>query len=205
MPDTPIDLPKLAHQSTKMTGSLNDLAEAKEEAEATKPLVTVSVNNPLSWLMKVINKLKKKQTTTFTFRLGVPLIALPIIIAAIAGIFFGLGKVTSSPTPLGSPASSGQGGLKPTAEAPYSISKVGVLKVKTDLSYVLIVSQGNTLSLLIPSSLDISNMNGKRVLVTGMFDQQKKSLTVENFSDIELLRPIIPSPSPVESPINNEL
>ncbi|MGD0523331.1 MAG: hypothetical protein ABSA43_02120 [Candidatus Microgenomates bacterium] len=195
----PPDISKLANQSTKMTGGLNDLEEAKEEAEATKPLVTVSVNNPLAWLMKVINKLKKKQTTTVTFRLGVPLIALPVIIAAIAGVFYGLGKATPSPTPIPS--------ILPT---PYQISKVGILKLKADASYVLILPQGNTLSLTLPQNSDLTNMNNKRVLVTGMFNQQQNVLTVGNSSDIELLKPIpsttpiLPSPSPTPSVIPTE-
>ena len=201
MDTVPPDITKLANQSTKMTGGLNELEEAKEEAEATKPLVTVSVNNPLAWLMKVINKLKKKQTTTITFRLGVPLIAIPVIVAAIAGAFFGLGKYansaitpTSTPTPTATPVPS-----------PYSISKVGILKLKADSSYVLILPQGNAIALILPKDLDVSAMNTKRVLVTGMFDGQKNVLTVGSPSDIELLRPLIPSPSPVESPLINEL
>lgn len=191
MDTIPPDITKLANQSTKMTGGLNDLEEAKEEAEIEKPLVSVSVNNPLAWLMKVINKLKKKQTTTFTFRLGVPLIALPVIIVAIAGLFWGLNKPSPSPTPTPT--------VSPT---PYSISKVGILKLKADASYVLIMPQSNIISLVLPKNSDLTTMNNKRVLVTGMFDGAKNILTVATSSDIELLKPI-PSPTlvPTETPI----
>jgi hypothetical protein len=190
MDENPLDISKLSSQSTKMTGALNDLAEAKEEAEIEKPLVSVSVNNPLSWLMKLINKLKKKQTTTFTFRLGVPLIALPVIIAAIAGLFWSLNKTAPTPSPSTTP--------EPTIQVPVQISKVGILKLKADASYVLILPQGNTLPLTLPKNSDLDAMNNKRVLVTGMFDGVKNVLTVATSSDIELLRVV---PSPTETPI----
>ena len=89
------DIPKLVHKSSKITGALKDLKDAKEDRDLEKPLVSVSVNNPISWFLKWLNKLKKRQTTTITFRLGVPLIALPVLIFAFAAVFFSLGKVIS--------------------------------------------------------------------------------------------------------------
>ena len=189
---TPTDLPDLINQSTQVTGGIKEIAKAKEEAEIEKPLVTVSVHNPIAWLMKVINNLKKKQTTTVTFRLGVPLIALPVIIAAIAGIFFGLGKYVNKEVPSPSPTAS----VIPT---PYLISKVGILKLKSDQTYILILPQGNILTLTLPENSDLANMNNQRVLVTGMLDPTNRTLTISGPADIELLRPIIPSPSPLPS------
>jgi len=190
MDNNPPDISKLSYKSTQMTGALNDLKEAKEEAETEKPLVSVSVNNPVSWLMKVINNLKKKQTTTITFRLGVPLIALPVIIAALAGVFFGLGKYVNKTTPTPTPTAS-------PIPTPVLISKVGFLVVKADLNSVLILPQGNTLTLRLPEGLDVSQMKGKRVLVTGLWNQTQNSLTVEKPTDIETLKPL---PSPTASP-----
>jgi hypothetical protein len=184
------DLPELVSKSSKMTGALKKLKEEKENAELDKPLVSVSVNNPFSWLLKWINYLRKKQTTTFTFRMGVPLIALPILIAAFATVFFGLGKITSpkQDTVVEKPTS-------------YLLSKTGTLKNISEQGepvYYLILTDGSAIKLEVPASVDLSKLEGKRILVFGNYVVSTNTVTVDKVADMEIL-PVLPKPLPTLS------
>ncbi|MDP3988093.1 MAG: hypothetical protein Q8P80_03020 [Candidatus Levybacteria bacterium] len=77
-----------------------------------KPLVSFSINNPFKRVLYWLNDIRKKQTTTFDFKIKIPLIALPVFIIVLGGVFqtfFTLGrdsqkqevaaKPTSTPTP----------------------------------------------------------------------------------------------------------
>src|SRR3989338_10019833 len=71
--------------------------------EFEKPLVSVSVNNPFKRILYWLDQIRRHQTTTFAFKLSIPLIAIPILVFAIfqvgrkAGISFQ--KAQESPTP----------------------------------------------------------------------------------------------------------
>jgi len=192
------DIPDLVHKSTKMSGALKDLQEFEEVKEFDKPLVSVSVNNPIAWLLKWINDLRKKQTTTISFKLGVPLIALPVFVFALASVFFGLGRITS-----------------PARVGPDTMSRAGVLRVFTQegvASYYLILNDGEALELLIPSNIDFKALDGKRVLASGKYDRDTNKLSVNNVNDLEVLPttispistitilPETPTPDPTKIP-----
>ena len=183
------DLPKLVHKSSKMTGALKDLKEAKEDRELDKPLISLSLNNPIAWFMKWLNKLKKKQTTTITFRLGVPLIALPVLVIALATVFYSLGKLTQE----------SEIQETPTATS-YPLSKVGLLKIISEgdeMKYFLILSTGEVIDLSITEGIDLSLLDGKRILATGSYECEDKILVVQNVADLEVL-PDSPEPIPDE-------
>jgi len=183
------DLPKLVHKSSKMTGALKDLKEAKEDKELDKPLVSLSLNNPIAWFMKWLNKLKKKQTTTITFRLGVPLIALPVLVIALATVFYSLGKLTQENEIQETPVAT-----------EYPLSKAGLLKniVKGDeMRYFLILSTGEVVELSVNEDIDLSLLDGKRILATGSYNSEDKILVVLSVADLEIL-PDSPNPLPDE-------
>ena len=187
------DLTELIHKSSKMTGALKDIKESEEEAKLEKPLVSVSVNNPISWFMKLVNQLKKKQTTTFTFRLGVPLIALPVLIAAFAGVFFGLGKLT---TPK-------EEKIVEKTPSSYYVSRAGVLKIVEGAEkpvYFLVLSSGEALKLQPPENINLSKLSDKRIMASGTYTVETNTIDVENIADMELL-PASPSPIPTVTPI----
>lgn len=184
------DLPELVHRSTKMSGALKDLQEEKENSEFDKPLVSVSVNNPISWFQKLLNQLKKKQTTTLTFRLGVPLIALPVLITAFAGIFFGLGKITNKSDSLIEPT--------PTEIVEFNVTKTGVLKkIMTDSSnaYYLFLNNGEVIKIIAPEEVKLSSLYGKRILASGVMNMIENTLTIHEIADLEEL-PSSPIPIP---------
>ncbi len=199
------DLPKLVHKSSEMTGALNDLQEEKERAEVGKPLVSVSVNNPISWFMKWLKDLKKKQITTFTFKLGVPLVALPIIIIALLSFIVAMsarseknskGEAVASITPTPSPGSV------------YIMSKSGTLKIvkgEEEKEYFLVLPSGEAVRLEVPKNLDIDGYENKKVFVSGKYNAITGMLSVERFSDMEPLSTLLPIPTntsiePLSSP-----
>lgn len=51
--------------------------------EFEKPIVSVSVSNPFKKILYWLDQIRKRQTTTFAFKLSIPLIALPVIIFAV--------------------------------------------------------------------------------------------------------------------------
>lgn len=186
------DLPELVHRSSEMTGALKDIKESEEEAKLEKPLVSVSINNPLTWFMKLLNQLKKKQTTTFTFRLGVPLIALPVLIAAFAGVFFGLGKLTAPKEEK----------IVEKSPSSYYVSRAGILKEVGGgeaVTYFLVFPSGEAMKLQAPENIDLSKLKNKRILASGTYTVLTNTLSVENVAGMELLPPA-PSPIPTVTP-----
>lgn len=116
-------------KSSKITGAGLVLSEMSDEIELEKPLISFQVNNPLKRVLYWIKQIKQKQTTTFEFKVKVPLIALPVFLVVLGSaftFFFSLGKSTQqtaqadvsvSPTPTVT--------IKPS---PYLTTKVGIIK-----------------------------------------------------------------------------
>ncbi len=134
-----------AVKSSKITGAGLVLSEMSEEIELEKPLLSFQVNNPLKRLLYWIKQIKQKQTTTFEFKVKVPLIALPVFLLVLGSaftFFFSLGKnsqevvqtqqsdipLLSRITPIPTPS-------------PYMITKVGVLKASYQVLGVTIVKK----------------------------------------------------------------
>ena len=196
------DLPKLVHKSTKMSGALKDLQEEREKAELDKPLVSVSVNNPISWFMKWLKDLKKKQMTTFTFKTSVPLVALPIIIVALLSFILAMsaktakkGEPTASVTPT------------PTIGSVYIMSKSGILKIvkgTKEVDYFIVLPGGEAIRLNLPEELKIDEFENKKIFVSGKYEAATATLYVEKFSDMEPTPAPLPTttatPLPIETP-----
>ncbi len=185
-------LPKLIHKSSKMTGALKTIKNVEEEKELEKPLVSVNVNNPISWLLKWINQIRKKQTTTFMFKLGVPLIALPILIFALATLFYNLNKITN---PI-------QEKIIEKEPSSYATSKVGLLKILSEsgqAQYFLILADGEAVKLEPPEGTDLSKLDNRRILASGTFFTKSNTIKVDNIADLEIL-PASPKNVPSSSP-----
>lgn len=196
------DLPKLVHKSTKMSGALKDLQEEKEKAELDKPLVAVSVNNPISWFMKWLKDLKKRQTTTFTFKMGVPLVALPIIIVVLLSFILVMSSRTTKkeePTASVTPT--------PTLGSVYIMSKSGTLKIvkgTKEVDYFIVLPGGEAIRLELPKELKIDAFENKKIFVSGKYEAVTATLYVEKFSDMEPSPTTTALPTPTPTPLPTE-
>lgn len=60
-----------------------------------EPLIAFKLNNPFKRILHWLDDIRKKQTTTFDFKIKIPLIALPVFLAILGGAFtyfFNLGQ-----------------------------------------------------------------------------------------------------------------
>lgn len=170
--------------------------------EFEKPVLSVTVNNPIKKILYWLDQIRKHQTTTFAVKLSIPLIALPVLV--FAAFQLGRGSVvlpflnftSVSPTPLVKPSTS------PSPGVPYSRS--GTLKIARTgnlAKYVLALKNGENVLLDIPINMDLAKYQNKLVLITGIFERQSNLIKVTEIAEIEVINETnAPSPSPVPTP-----
>lgn len=115
-----------------------DAIKDKPDKLIEKPLVSFKINNPFKKLLYWLKDIRKKQTTTFDFKIKVPLIALPIFLIVLGAAFnyiFNLGKqdteqslVLVTPTPTIATT---------TTLIEKIVSKYGVIKATYQVTYLL--------------------------------------------------------------------
>lgn len=115
-------------KTAQVSGPITVVREAVNDPSLDKPLLSVQINNPFRKLLLWIKEIKNKQTTTFEFKIKIPLIALPIFLVVLGSaftFFFNLGKDTQkNREPIVATAS-----ITPTASTTaVLVSKVGVVK-----------------------------------------------------------------------------
>lgn len=160
-----------------------------------KPLLQFSVTNPFKKIMYWLDKIRRKQTTTFAIKLSIPLIAIPVI----AFTFFQLGKnfaLPYPPTAVPSPVPSGS----PTTD--LTISRAGILKIAKgkEIRYVLNLKDGRVIVLDIPLGVELNKYQNKQVLVTGSYNRNTSVMRVIDIAEIELLNEVLILPVPSLSP-----
>ena len=163
--------------------------ERSRMADFEKPLVSVNINNPFKKILYWLDQIRRRQTTTLAFKLSIPLIALPIVVAGVftLGRFSGISFQKSqapTPTPVISP--------KPD---PIT-SRAGTLKiaVSTQTKYLLALKNGELVVLNIPSTIDLNKYNGKQVLVTGTYNSTANILKVTDIAEVQLFNTTIVAP-----------
>lgn len=165
--------------------------EVKPIPEFEKPIVSVSINNPLKKIMYWLDQMRRHQTTTLAFKLSIPLIVIPVIIAAafsvgrISGLGFGI------PTPL---VSSQTSYASPSPAAPVNLSKAGTLKIAksaTVTNYLLSLRNGEIVILEVPVAIDLTKYSNKQILVTGVYTKATNTLKVSDIAEVQIFNPTI--------------
>lgn len=219
--DTPPE--ETATKSVEVSGPIQVVKEALADPSIDKPLLSVTVNNPFRKLLQWIKEIKNKQTTTFEFKVKVPLIALPVFLVVLGSaftFFFNLGKETEKQNTKVSALPSPVISVIPTSiPAPYLTSKVGIVKgtyqvlaaesdnitpTPTSLPptptptltptptpplsrFVLLDKDEKITFILSPNSLKMENYINRRVLITGLYDQDKNTISIKTSKDMEIL------------------
>ena len=188
------DLNEEIKKSTEVTGALKDLKEAAEVEKDAKPIVEFKVNNPIARIVTWFRRLRKRQMTTFSMHLGIPLIALPIVIITLLAFIIALSSSTSKKQ---------SSTIAPTSTplALIELSKVGIFKVvKSDsrVDYFLVLDGGEAIKLKLPEGISLNEIINQKVIVVGKFDKEMNYLEVNN---ITLFEEPTPTPKPTIEPI----
>ena len=169
--------------------------------EFEKPLLQLTVTNPLKKILYWLNEIRKKQTTTFAIKLSIPLIALPVIIFAA----FQLGR-SSAILPFINNQPSYQPTILPSP-SPVPYSRSGTLKVArtgNQIKYVLGLKNGENVLLQVPTNIDLAKYQNKLVLVTGYYNRQANVITVTEIAEIEIFNETsLAAPTTTPSPSSN--
>lgn len=178
--------------STKSTVKTPEGLEVIPELE--KPMLSVTINNPFKKILYWINEIKKRQTTTLAFKLSIPLIALPVILAGVftLGRFSGI-SFQKSQTPTTPPTTP----VQTESKTPVALSRAGTLRVakgSTGTRYLLALRNGEIVNLQIPATIDLTKYANKQVLVTGTQDKTTGVLIVTDIAEIEIYNPTTITP-----------
>lgn len=175
-------------------------ADVPLNPEFEKPVLQVTVTNPLKKILYWLDQIRRKQTTTFAVKLSIPLIALPVIIFAA----FQVGRSSVVLPFINKPVTSNQ--LPATSPSPIPYSRSGILKIAkgaNQIKYVLALKNGENVLLIVPPNIELSKYQNKQVLVTGYYNRQANSITVTEIAEIELFNETYlatPTPSPSPDP-----
>jgi len=171
--------------------------------EFEKPILQVTVTNPLKKILYWLDQIRRKQTTTFAIKLSIPLIALPVIIFAAfqlgkGSIVLPFIKLPASPSPSETQVLEG---IPTPTPVPYSRS--GTLKIARSgdqIKYVLALKNGENVLLAVPANIQLSKYQNKQVLVTGYYNRQANVITLTEIAEIELFNETtLSSPTPTSS------
>ncbi|MBI2430397.1 MAG: hypothetical protein HYV39_00030 [Candidatus Levybacteria bacterium] len=195
------------------SGPINIVTKPPKE-NFDEPLLSVKVQNPFKKLLHWLNEIRKKQTTTFDFKIKIPLLALPIFFAVLGGafsFFFNLGQTKEKEAIAALPTPTPIVIIKPTATpAPVFVSRMGTIKATYQVTELLsvdteasssaetetptpipsrfvLVKNDDITFLVVPPEVSLNYYLNKRVLISGWYDKLKDTLSIAKSSDIEIL------------------
>ena len=198
--------PRDAHGRFVKVGQITAKTEVKTPIPTTnpefeKPILQVTVTNPLKKILYWLDQIRRKQTTTFAVKLSIPLIALPVIIFAAfqlgrSSVVLPFVKYQASPPSTQNPSPS-----------PVPYSRSGTLKVArtgNQIKYVLGLKNGENVLLQVPTNIDLAKYQNKLVLVTGYYNRQANVITVTEIAEIEIFNETsLAAPTTTPSPSSN--
>jgi hypothetical protein len=159
------------------------------------PLVHLKITNPVTYIKLWWKKVMSGEGIDFRFRIH-PVTAV-LMVAVIAAIGFGVGRVTipayipfvenKTPSPTTSP-------WKETA-------LTGKLNITPNTGkYYLVTQSTEAVTLEIPTGVDLSKYIGKRILASGNYNKTTHVLKISDVLDLEVLPAspqivVVPTPS----------
>lgn len=178
----------------KSTISVSGSGDVKINPEFEKPIVSVAISNPFKKILYWLDQIRRHQTTTFAFKLSIPLIVIPVIIAAA----FSLGRINGINfydklnTEQAISAS-----LVVPSPLPVSSSRAGTLKVAKGTNvtnYLLSLANGTLIVLDLPANIDLTKYANKQVLVTGTYDKNVNIMKVADIAEVTVFNSLVVAP-----------
>ena len=185
--------------STKIVGAAVTLNHIASDPILDKPMVSVTINNPFRKLLAWIQEIKNKQTTTFEFKIKIPLIALPIFFVVLGSafmFFFNLGRDAEKKSDPITPVIV----ISPTSTIQRTTTKIGILMAShtastpsssisasvRDISNYYLISSNDELTVLNPkSTIKLEGLINKKVIITGVYHEDTQTIDINKNSNIE--------------------
>jgi hypothetical protein len=165
----------------------------KKTANQADPLVNFQLNNPIPPIKRILKKLSANEEIT---------IKIPVL-TAIAIIAFGLGGASGFLTAIKTrlveniPVVATIFPTEPPQATPnpwVATTLFGKLS-KISSSYVLILENGNVVTLVPPTNVNLEKLLTKKILATGQYNEVSKEMQVTEASDLLLMSTTIPVPT----------
>jgi hypothetical protein len=172
------------------------MSTAKSSAKKTTakptdpPLFSFSVTNPITYLKKWWKQVMRNEGVDLRMRIH------PVTAFAIAGIMigagFGVGRVSVPPQI----AQYIPAGLLPSPTPtpnPWRITTLtGTLHTGSGGQYYLVTQFTEAITLQLPTDAVLTAAIGKRVLLTGLFNDNTKTLRVDKVGDMQVITQSLP-------------
>ena len=161
------------------------------------PLFSFQVTNPVTYLKSWWKKLVGNEGIKLTLQIK-PLTAVMLMLI-FSGVGFGFGRlaipepivqfipVLASPTPIPTPS--------PWKDTAFT----GKLTFTKPNNFFLVTTSAEAISLTVPSTINLTPLIGKRILVTGNYNKTTKQMVVTDTANMEVL-PVTKVPVPTVKP-----
>ena len=179
---------KLISSKTTTEGAAKIASDLINASEGDDPgtLIDIKITNPLKKLYELINEIKKKQSTTLSLKLTIPLIALPIFLFAA----FQLGRDQA----LCEQYFTSRIGTIKTLDVEEAVETGGLLtklKIRSPTTVyerkqrtILIDSVGSIITILNQKQVDIGKYGNTEVVVTGTYSSCTDVITLVSEDNI---------------------
>ena len=179
---------KLISSKTTTEGAAKIASDLISASEGDDPgtLIDIKITNPLKKIYELINEIKKKQSTTLSLKLTIPLVALPIFLF----VAFQLGKDQA----LCEQYFTSRIGIVKTLDVEEAVETGGLLsklKIKSPTTVyehvqrtILIDSVGSIITILNQKQVDISKYENTKVVITGTYSSCTDVITLVSKDNI---------------------
>jgi len=189
----------LGSSEAKTKGALDSISRFVRtvESDDDENLIDIKVNNPFKRIIELLKDIRRKQSTTFSLKFTIPLIALPVFLLTA----FQIGRFQTGCTPT---IVTKIGTVKnitidvPNEKVDLVASVLSffrtVPKVRTGVPLVakeralLISPQGETLTILHTDEIGLGPLEGRTVFLTGSYSSCSPVIALDSKQNITVLQ-----------------
>lgn len=203
--------PSVADQTTKVETTVTAKANSQGVPQVTKtttkvtrekkseppPLINLKVTNPIVYIKAWWKRIVGNEGIKLTLQIK-PLTAITLTLI-VSGIGFGLGRITLPPPlveyiPVLQPPAA-----TPTPNPYREAAFTGKLQTSGN-RYYLLTNSSEAIYLDVPSTINLKNLVGKRIMAVGNYNKDTRTMVVSDATDLEVL-PLNPIPIPTALPL----
>jgi hypothetical protein len=161
------------------------VTEIKQDLRRKEPpLVDLKVSNPITYLKSWWKRIIGNEGIDFRFRIR-PLTAIAISIIVVT-VSMGIGKFVF-PFKIPFFVYTSRISPTPTPNLLRQTAFSGTLRTDSAERYYLLTSTSEAITLNVPENIDLSTLIGRRILATGSYHPDTRTLEVSDALDLEVL------------------